>query len=461
MKTYFFSPIGGNDPVSSSTESDGSMLHICRHYKPDEVYLYLSKGMIERHRKDDRYQYCIKKLGEKLGHTFLVQCIEDDGNSEVQEYDYYYNAFEPWLQKIKSQMKDGDRLILNISSGTPAMKSALVLLSAMSEIKLLPVQVITPAKSINCHPGKEPDYDAEVYWELNKDNEEGAPNRCREPQMLNLAYRLKRQNLEKCIMNYDYAAALLLGKEMKDDLPEGAFRLLEYAVARLQLDLVKMKRMLPTIPKEDREQLCPLWQPNGGDDEPLAIFEYVLSLKIKIENKEYGDFARAISPVLTDLFEGLLKDQCGVSIAPYIGLNQSGVRVWDTDKMEKDEQGKQWISLMGAKFNGKFNHKTPVAASNLVDLLLYYLKDEKLKSGVKELRSIEGAMRNLAAHEIVSITDDNLGNYIKDVPNITISYIYKEIRYIAQIVLKIKGELWDSYDAMNELICRKIRDNET
>lgn len=456
MKTYFFSPIGGNDPVSSSTESDGSMLHICRYYMPDEVYLYLSKEMIERQDRDDRYRYCINKLGERLGHTFLVHCIEDDNNSEVQEYDYYYSAFEPWLQKIKNQMEEGDRLILNISSGTPAMKSALVLLSAMSEIKMLPVQVMTPAASINYHPGKEPDYDVECYWDFNKDNVEGAPNRCREPQMLNLAYRLKRQNLEKCIMNYDYAAALLLGKEMQNELPEDAFRLLEYAVSRLQLDIGKMKKMLPTFTKVEREPLCPLWQPNGNDDERLAIFEYVLSLKIKIQNKEYGDFARSISPVLTDLFEGLLKDQCGVSITPYIILNSCGVRVWDTEKMERDPQGQQFLSILGTRFNGKFNNKTPMAASNLEDLLLYYLKDEKLKSDVKELRSIEGTMRNLAAHEIVSITDDNLGNYIPGNPGITISYIYKEIQHLAQIVLKIKGELWNSYDVMNEMICKKI-----
>ena len=220
-----------------------------------------------------------------------------------------------------------------------------------------------------------------------------------------------------------------------------------------------MKKMLSTFSPEEREPLCPLWQANGNDDERVAIFEYVLGQKIKIQNKEYGDFARSISPVLTDLFEGLLRNQCSVSIDPYIDTNSCGVRVWDIDKLNGDAQGQQWLSIMSAKFNGKFNNRTPVAASNLVELLLHYLKEEKLKICVKELRSIEGAMRNLAAHEIVSITDENLGKYITDIPNITISYIYKEIQHMAQMVLKIRGDLWNSYDAMNEVICKRIREN--
>lgn len=40
-RTYLFSPIGNTDPVKYFY--DGSMLHICRYYKPDVVYLYLSK----------------------------------------------------------------------------------------------------------------------------------------------------------------------------------------------------------------------------------------------------------------------------------------------------------------------------------------------------------------------------------------------------------------------------------
>ena len=44
-RTILFTPVGGTDPISSTNGHDGSMLHICRQYKPDEVVLYMSKEM--------------------------------------------------------------------------------------------------------------------------------------------------------------------------------------------------------------------------------------------------------------------------------------------------------------------------------------------------------------------------------------------------------------------------------
>ena len=51
-KKYLFSPIGNTDPIKYLY--DGSMIHICRYYQPDVVYLYLSKEMMENHKKDNR-----------------------------------------------------------------------------------------------------------------------------------------------------------------------------------------------------------------------------------------------------------------------------------------------------------------------------------------------------------------------------------------------------------------------
>ena len=40
MNRILFSPLGKTDPISNMR--DGSMLHICRIYKPNIVYLYMS-----------------------------------------------------------------------------------------------------------------------------------------------------------------------------------------------------------------------------------------------------------------------------------------------------------------------------------------------------------------------------------------------------------------------------------
>ena len=61
-KYILFSPIGTHDPIGVSKDgvpSEGSMLHIIRHYKPSIVYLYITK---ELNYEDNRYETAIKKF---------------------------------------------------------------------------------------------------------------------------------------------------------------------------------------------------------------------------------------------------------------------------------------------------------------------------------------------------------------------------------------------------------------
>lgn len=91
MKKILFSPIGGTDPISNFR--DGAMLHICRIYKPDIVYLYLSKEMCEFQEKDDRYRYCLEQLGKKLDKHFEVIEIQKNELEEVQVFDTFMKEY--------------------------------------------------------------------------------------------------------------------------------------------------------------------------------------------------------------------------------------------------------------------------------------------------------------------------------------------------------------------------------
>ena len=129
--TYLFSPVGNTDPIKYF--SDGSMLHICRVYKPDIVYLYLSQEMWYNHQKDDRYVKTLELLGKKLNHTFDIRIIKREDLIEVQRYDIFYKEFRDIIAKIEKEMKPKDKLLLNMASGTPAMKSALMVLATLAE----------------------------------------------------------------------------------------------------------------------------------------------------------------------------------------------------------------------------------------------------------------------------------------------------------------------------------------
>ena len=80
-------------------------------------------------------------------------------------------------------------------------------------------------------------------------------------------------------------------------------------------------------------------------------------------------------------------------------------------------------------------------------------KDQNVKDTITALRSVESNLRNLAAHQIVSVTDVTIkeetgytGKQIMDM--IKKSFAYAE--------LSVKREQWESYEDMNRVIISQI-----
>lgn len=444
-KKILFSPIGGNDPVSSTTERDGSMLHICRVYKPDIVYLYLSKEMYERHEKDNRYGYCIEQLGKLLNHHFEVKYIFRKDLVEVQEYDFYYTEFEQIIKEIRETMEQDDELLFNIASGSPAMKSCLLLFAALYS-NLKPIQVTTPAKRINSSNGEDEDYDPEYYWEINRDNETDFVNRAKEIHWPNLNVVLKKDIILKHIKVYDYNAALLLAEEIRDDVSDEFYDMLQLAVARIQLDL----STVTSISKKYNIDVLPV-----KSSDQSAIFEYSLALQIKLFKKEYGDFVRAISPLITDLFEMILKYQCKIDIRKYC-VKRKGVYFISRTELDKTNEGKEIIAILDEEFNYGGFRDCPIAASNLKPILLHYIDEPRIKKDIEYMREVEENVRNMAAHEIVSITEEKLQKILGN--NITFNQIFKAIKSLVVYAgIKITSDDWNSYDDMNGVLENMLR----
>ena len=89
-KRILFSPVGGTDPISSTNMHDGSLLHICRYYRPDVVYLYMSGEILENEKKDDRYMYCLHRLDAMQDRAAEYVRIEKPKLRDVQEFDFFY-----------------------------------------------------------------------------------------------------------------------------------------------------------------------------------------------------------------------------------------------------------------------------------------------------------------------------------------------------------------------------------
>jgi CRISPR-associated protein, csm6 family len=452
-KTILFSPIGGTDPISEKNFYEGAMLHICRYYKPDKVVLYFSKEILEIHNmigenSEDPFKFCLDELS-KLQNRKKVEYERIDKLDlvNVQNFDYFYDDFDKIIKKLIDEVKDEDTtILLNVSSGTPAMKSGLLVLKTMGEYNCKLIQVSTPERKMNQHIHSE-NPDIKTLWELNMDNEENAKNRCEEvdcPSLLALKYE---HIIKKLIANYDYAAAL----EIAENISAHSKRYIEFirlAKNRLLLDFKEVDK----IAKEINFDCIPI---KAGDKRKL--FEYALSVDIKVKRGEYADFVRSITPLIVELFKVVLKDRLKIDIEKYID-NKNDREEWSERKLrdKNDKCAEEVLNILEFKYNNNFNFKN-VSSDNLLEIIVSKdTSNEKTLSDISQkLRSIESSVRNLAAHQIVSITDDS----IKKVTQMAISAegIMKLIKKLfAYTSFNIKEDMWNSYDAMNYEIIKRI-----
>lgn len=441
-RLIMFSPVGGTDPISQSNYKDGSMLHICRFLKPDKVFLYLSKEVLEYERSDRRYTWCLEKLMELQGRTFEIEKIERPELVDVQDYDFFYPEFSGIITRImQEEMDETDTLILNIASGTPAMKSALAVIQTISEVPCRLIQVTTPTKGMNKHDHT--GYDVEFLWECNEDNREGAENRCLDVTLPALALMKKEEIIKKHIRAYDYRAAMQIASSMPAQSTKNYIDLLRMMEARLGYDL----RTVGTLESKTGLRCLPVRRSDA-----CRRFEYALILQVKLIKKEYADFIRAISPLIADLFEQILKAQCGITIDDYCfkDRRQAGEpRKWDRNKLAgTDILAKLDAAYTDARNPSGFKYGD-IKSDNLMILIREFSEDSHLIRLVEDLRDVEYKVRNIAAHNMVSIDEDGIWRMSGQTPG----QIMKNIRELFHYTgYNIRSEAWDSYEEMNEEI---------
>ncbi len=82
-------------------------------------------------------------------------------------------------------------------------------------------------------------------------------------------------------------------------------------------------------------------------------------------------------------------------------------------------------------------------------MLENYIDDTKLIALLSDLKKIERDVRNITAHQIVSVTEDWINRKV-EMSSKDIMDLLK--RLAANAGLSIKQEFWNSYDDMNKLI---------
>ncbi|MCI8284794.1 MAG: hypothetical protein HFE90_05930 [Firmicutes bacterium] len=399
----------------------------------------MSGEVCEHHKEDNRYVYCLEKMGEWLDHKFEYELIQDKDLFEVHDYNRFYDKFRNYLRDIGENTEPGDIIYVNVTSGTAAMQSALHVMAEISEEKIIPVQVVTPEGRMNSRYENRDSYSAELEWEYNEDNEKDFTNRCTEVKCENLRILIQRNLIRKFTKSYDYKAACIIADDIKLDLSDTCYALLKAAEARLQLDASTISKYLKDVSYE----IIPVRSGNHRN-----MVEYMLSLEVKIKKGEYADFIRGITPVVVNLFEMILESRCGIKLCDYTyGKDQ---RKWDMDKLQND---KRIWDILSNSYDYEFKGGL-VYSDHLLQLIKGISKDNELIRTADEVRNAESKVRNIAAHDIVSVTDASIKSSTK---NLSAKDIFSGLKKLCRYA-DIPGgkEVWDSYDRMNDLIFKEL-----
>lgn len=429
MSDILFSPIGKTDPISH--ERDGSLLHICRHYHPELVVLYLSKGMLAYQKRDDRYRASLRLLAKEADFPMEIRTVERPELTNVHLFDTFYADFEKVLRELH-QANPKHRILINLSSGTPSMKGALEVLTTLLDFPVVGIQVSDPNQGQVSRRDDPDDFDLELYWACDLDRKpETYQDRTHELKSENLRGKLQRQALEAHLDAWDYHAAWQVGQQMGDLLPDAARDLLDAACLRTQQE---WRRIRPELQKK--------LIPKASGDEEKKIFEYLLWLQNRHRQRDFADFLRGITPSLYHLSLYAVCHIARFPIADYCNGD------WlDPAALKRDPFGTDIYELLEQSY-GQPLRAGFLGSDQCCRILEYKVPTHPCVKPLTELREVEKNVRNIAAHTIVPITESLCRQKCGKTP----AEIMELLQKTAQAVFGKEQMRWDSYDVMNRHI---------
>ena len=276
------SAVGNTDPIRNF--HDGALVHIARKYRPDKIIIVFSEELICK--KDN-----IEKVIRSIDSEYLPEIVYHEPiilNNEVHIFDTMFDQFDDIIREYYT--KD-DEFILNLSSGTPQIKSALFVLNRLSEINVKAVQVPSPEKKSNAGVRHDDSEDIDVLIDTNMDNKQDYVDRTIEDTSDKFKQGLIKKTLRDFIKKYDYKASL----EIANQLPD--FPGLKDCRKKLQ-DIVDSL---------DRQDIPQLLQKKKWSEEQKKVLNAYLTIDLQ---KERGNYSEGLIRI-KNLTEFILEDYIG------------------------------------------------------------------------------------------------------------------------------------------------------
>lgn len=192
--TTLISCIGDTDPIRN--RHDGALLHLARVFRPEKILLIYSERTLLKENN------ILLALNSIEGYSPVIKKDERlISNSEVFIFDKMYEILNNVVLKYS---RDDEDLILNLSSGTPQMKSALFTINRLNDINVRAYQVITPSHSSNEGIRHDNNLDINYLILTNLDNRKDFEKRILEDKAEKFQKTLIKRTMKDLLNNFDY-----------------------------------------------------------------------------------------------------------------------------------------------------------------------------------------------------------------------------------------------------------------
>ena len=373
------SAVGDTDPIRNF--HDGPLLHIVRVYRPEKIVLVHSERSLTKH---DKLVKALKSIKD-----YSPEIIQDGGvlpDAQVAIFDKMYDTVSSIVKKYISD----DEIILNISSATPQIISAMFAVNRISDFNVTAVQVVTPQHKSNEGLRHDNQEDIDTLIETNLDNQSDYENRTLEDTGMKFSLDLTKRNLKALIDNYDYQGALELLRALKLPKKQESFSNIKELRKKLTeiSDTIKIQGMPDKIVKA---KLL-------SNQAKSALNSY---LNIDRNHKQ-GNIAEVLIRVKS-LVEFILEDYLNNHFLDVITYKEDGKPFLNASKYPEILKKFQ----EDAKMRGQEYHSGYLSLPAYIGILKFFEPNHDLLKHIYKIQEIN-QVRNQVAHSLQAFDRENL-----------------------------------------------------
>lgn len=422
------SAVGTTDPISNN--HDAALLHIARNYRPDKIILVYSQEMLVKQDLINKVLLSIEGYNPiiEIDSTIL-------NNDEVFLFDKMYEVMGLIVQKYTN---DDDEIILNLSSGTPQIISALFALNRINDYNTQAIQVATPKKGANREYKSLTDSEIDALIVENQDNSLDFVDRCIKDKSEKFTQALVKRHLRSLIASFDYQAAeAIINRKEYNKL------LSKKRIAYIREKLNDFSRVFKNQSILSDILSFPL------DDSQKKALNYYLMIDVLKEREHIADVlikAKSLAEFVIE--ETIKKDHEGLIIfdgnLPKLNPDFPDCEAIldDIDKKMKKSRG---IEDTEERI---FSVQSTLNLLSYLNILEFYEYDSQLQTAINGILSLNGE-RNKVAHGLSEI-DTRLLSRKK------LKQLSENLRLLLVDCLGIDSSYFNYYDKQNEELIKML-----